>query len=175
MKEFCNCSSILDTSSIEKIKQMAKEAIVGTQMNPPESSEGIINNWIALISDIIRERNLVTIYEPEEEELDSAIMRVLFSAISKENVVDRAIGEIKLAIAWNRIDIVESAIFHKETGTGELLTLEDYRYLMPFALEMERTQFVKAFLEKGLFLRDFLTVGQLILLYNNTVRPLPNL
>ena len=155
----------MDENTIEKIRQMIKEVITGNVSVPDKAN---IEKCLGLITDIIRERTLVTIYDPDEE-LDSAIMRVLFSAISKENIVDRAIGEIKLAIAWNRIDIVKTAIFRKDSGTGELLTVEDYRYLMPIALQMDRIQFIKAFLEKGLILRNFLTVSQLILLYNNTV------
>ena len=134
-----------------------------------ENDKASLENLVTLIAEIMQARNLVAIYDPEEEELDSAIMRVLFSAISKENIIDRAIGEIKLAIAWNRIDIVESAIFRKESGTGELLTLADYKYLMPVAVEMDRVQFVKAFLKRGMLLQNFLTVGQLLLLYNNAV------
>ena len=160
------CSSILNTNAIENLKRIIQEALTGSDS---EADPSVIDNWLFLISDIIREQNLVTIYESEEEELDSAIMRALFSATSKENIVDRSIGEIKLAIAWNRMDIVETTIFRVESGKKELLTLEDYRYLMPIALEMDRIQFVKAFLENGLVLKDFLTVGQLILLYNKTV------
>ena len=122
-----------------------------------------------MVEEIVGARHLVAIYDSEQSlDLDSVILKVLFQAGSKQRVLDRGVGELKLAIAWNRIDMVEESLFNSSTGSISL-TQEDFRHLMALALSLKRVDFIKAFLEKGLRLRDFLTVSQLILLYNNTV------
>ncbi len=149
----------------DKIKQMLCE--VAPSKKP--ASEQELNQWVTWVEEIVRERNLIAIYDAElGEDLDSSILKVLFAAGGEERTVDRGMGELKLAITWNRIDMVQETLF-SERESRQMLTQEDYQYLMPVALHLDRVEFVKAFLERGLAMKKFLTVNQLILLYNKAV------
>ena len=140
---------------------------IAPKKHPPSESD--LQTWLGMVEEIARARNLVAIYDSEEnQDLDSVILKVLFQAGSHEGVDDRGMGEVKLAIAWNRIDMVEETIFKSKTGLVSL-TQQDLKYLMPVALSLNRVEFVKTFMQKGLILRDFLTVPQLLLMYNQAV------
>ena len=97
-----------------------------------------------------------------------------------------SIGELRLALAWNRFDMVQAAVFSAEARTAEatedaehqqhaghahlmrqqsVIRGEDLVSLMPFALEHSRVDFVKEFLERGLPLGEYLTVVELLRLY----------
>ena len=89
-----------------------------------------------------------------------------------------SIGELRLALAWNRFDMAQAAVFGAEAGTPEatedaprltrqqsVIRGEELVSLMPFALEHSRVDFVKEFLERGLPLGEYLTAAELLRLY----------
>ena len=69
---------------------------------------------------------------------------------------------LKLALEWNRDDLVKTYVF-----TGE----EDFKpyelaNLMEMALIQNRPKFVELLLENGLNVKSFLTIRRLLYLYN---------
>lgn len=94
------------------------------------------------------------------------------------------IAELRLALAWNRFDMALATVFGGEDGAAAEAT-EDAAHqqrsahpaihgeelvpLMPLALENSRVDFVKEFLERGLPVGEYLTVAELLRLYQ-TVR-----
>ena len=157
------CSrSIFGESLKVKIKSRLKD-----ELGSKDDSE--LNTWFEWVEEIVKARHLVAIYDCGEEELDSVILKVLFQVVAAQGRrVDRGMGELKLAIAWNRIDMVGENIFSENAVSGSL-SQTDFCYLMPVALSLDRVDFVRAFLENGLNLRNYLSIPQLLLLYNNNV------
>ena len=137
------------------------------ELSPKDDSE--LNTWFEWVEEIVKARHLIAIYDIGEEELDSVILKALFQlAKSQGRKTDGGIGEVKLAISWNRLDMVKENIFNKKAAHASL-SQADYCYLMPVALSLDRVDFVRAFLEHGFVLRNFLSISQLLLLYNNNV------
>lgn len=98
------------------------------------------------------------------------------------------IGELRLALAWNRFDMAQATVFapaatttaatedaaHQQTPTSTpgqqpAVRGEELVPLMSLALEHSRVDFVGEFLERGLPLGEYLTVAELLRLYQ-TVR-----
>ena len=129
--------------------------------------------WLERIKTIIQARNLITIYdhrkEKNEEEFDTIIIKSLFKVEEDQLKSDRGIGQLKLALALNRIDLLESTIFSPESKTVGLLNKKDLLMFMPYTIENFRVEFLKEFIERGVSIRDFLTVPQLLYLYNHCV------
>ncbi len=133
--------------------------------------------WYEWIIDILEHRELLTIYDAEGQEneedayLDAAILKALFKSTASQTSGDRGLGELKLALALNRMDMIKGIIFNSDssTGSGRGLTSEDYGYLLPFALQKDRVEFVKEFLIRGLIIKDYLTPNRLSQLYNKFV------
>uniref|UniRef100_A0A8D0EZ90 Transient receptor potential cation channel subfamily M member 2 n=1 Tax=Strix occidentalis caurina TaxID=311401 RepID=A0A8D0EZ90_STROC len=71
--------------------------------------------------------------------------------------------QLKLAVAWNRVDIARSEIFtddHEWKPT-------DLHPVMAAALISNKPEFVKLFLEQGVRLKEFVTWDTLVYLYDN--------
>uniref|UniRef100_A0A8B9PZT3 Transient receptor potential cation channel subfamily M member 2 n=1 Tax=Apteryx owenii TaxID=8824 RepID=A0A8B9PZT3_APTOW len=71
--------------------------------------------------------------------------------------------QLKLAVAWNRVDIARSEIFtddHEWRPT-------DLHPVMAAALISNKPEFVKLFLEQGVRLKEFVTWDTLVYLYDN--------
>ncbi|XP_025081227.1 transient receptor potential cation channel subfamily M member 2-like isoform X2 [Pomacea canaliculata] len=105
--------------------------------------------------------HLITVFELESRgshDVDKAILKALLKA-NKDQIMD----QLKLALAWNRIDVAKSEIFIDERPwpTG---VLND---VMITAIQLNRVDFVDLFLDNGVSLKDFLTVRRLLLLYND--------
>uniref|UniRef100_A0A8C8SGT9 Transient receptor potential cation channel subfamily M member 2 n=1 Tax=Pelusios castaneus TaxID=367368 RepID=A0A8C8SGT9_9SAUR len=71
--------------------------------------------------------------------------------------------QLKLAVAWNRVDIARSEIF---TDDHEW-KVSDLHPVMTAALLANKPEFVKLFLEQGVRLKEFVTWDTLIYLYEN--------
>uniref|UniRef100_A0A8D2JEF2 Transient receptor potential cation channel subfamily M member 2 n=1 Tax=Varanus komodoensis TaxID=61221 RepID=A0A8D2JEF2_VARKO len=71
--------------------------------------------------------------------------------------------QLKLAVAWNRVDIARSEIF---TDDHEWKP-SDLHPMMAAALITNKPEFVKLFLEQGVHLKEFVTWDTLIYLYEN--------
>ncbi|KAK3605981.1 hypothetical protein CHS0354_019660 [Potamilus streckersoni] len=114
------------------------------------------------IKDCLAKSELIHIFEWDSgtgaRDIDVAMLKALLKA-NKNHVMD----QLKLALAWNRIDIAKSEIFtdDKRWTTG---ILDD---IMLSAIQLNRVNFVELFLDNGVSLKEFLTIKRLLLLYNN--------
>ena len=137
-----------------------------------EKDSAYVLTWMRWVEEILQERDLITIFEAEEAsesvDLSSTILEALFKVARLQRLSDRGLGELKLALAWNRIDMAKDIIFKGGPADSTLTQLE-LQYLLPFALVKNRVEFVKAFLARGVNLQKFLSIQQLILLYNECV------
>jgi len=111
------------------------------------------------IEDLLRDKQMVSIYRLDDEvgsrDIDLAILRSLLRVANVQS-------QLKLALAWNRIDVARSDIFdqHRDEVTMEHLTESMFTALMD-----DKVDFVLLFLNEGLKLKDFLTVDVLCSLY----------
>ncbi|GMS92746.1 hypothetical protein PENTCL1PPCAC_14921, partial [Pristionchus entomophagus] len=87
----------------------------------------------------------------------------IFTALMKGTNLDR----MKLALAWNRVDIARSHIFG---GDAIWNKLEMHEALM-YALLHNRVDFVHLILENGVTMQNFLTFERLEQLYNSDLGP----
>ncbi|KAL4228805.1 Transient receptor putative cation channel subfamily M member 2 [Mactra antiquata] len=116
---------------------------------------------ISRIKDCLEKSDLMSVYEFDSrggvKKIDVAMLQALLKA-NKNQVMD----QLRLALAWNRIDVVKSDIFtdDKRWPTG---SLDD---VMLSAIQLNRIDFVELFLDHGVSLREFLTKKRLLALYN---------
>ncbi len=133
--------------------------------------------WFNQIEEMVNHRKLISVYDAGMgridggDYLDGSILKALFKSTANEALTDNGLSELKLALAWDRIDLVQDLVFNDDPSADqdEKLTGDHYFYLLPFALENERVAFVKEFLAHGLVINEFLTIKRLIILYNKTV------
>ncbi|XP_041117862.1 transient receptor potential cation channel subfamily M member 2-like isoform X2 [Polyodon spathula] len=127
-----------------------------------------ILEWTMKIQDIVRMQQLLTVFQLEKEDqndMDVAILQALLKASKsldnqgKENWDH----QLKLAVAWNRVDIAKSEIFTDDKQWKSI----DLSDVMLAALLGDKPDFVKLFLENGVDLKEFLTEKRLLALYNN--------
>uniref|UniRef100_A0A8C0AMW0 Transient receptor potential cation channel subfamily M member 2 n=1 Tax=Buteo japonicus TaxID=224669 RepID=A0A8C0AMW0_9AVES len=71
--------------------------------------------------------------------------------------------QLKLAVAWNRVDIARSEIFTDDYEWKPT----DLHPVMAAALISNKPEFVKLFLEQGVRLKEFVTWDTLVYLYDN--------
>ncbi|GCC19199.1 hypothetical protein chiPu_0018262 [Chiloscyllium punctatum] len=131
-------------------------------------SEREITSWTKKIQDIVRMRELLTVFRTEKssnDELDVAILEALLKASTSHGHKgqENLDHQMKLAVAWNRVDIAKSTIFtdNKHWKPHHL------HQAMFAALVSDKPGFVELFLENGVNLREFLTPEILERLYNN--------
>ncbi|XP_070298349.1 transient receptor potential cation channel subfamily M member 5-like [Salvelinus sp. IW2-2015] len=70
-----------------------------------------ITNWTKLIQKILDNGHLLTVHDPEQEssELDTVILKALVKACkSQSQEAQDFLDELKLAVAWNRLDIARA-------------------------------------------------------------------
>ncbi|XP_078407809.1 transient receptor potential cation channel subfamily M member 2 isoform X2 [Cetorhinus maximus] len=89
-------------------------------------SEQKIISWTKKIQDIVRMRELLTVFRAEKsrnDELDVAILQALLKASSLrgQQGQENLDHQLKLAVAWNRVDIAKSNIFTDDKQWKELL------------------------------------------------------
>ncbi len=134
------------------------------------------DQWFSQIEEMVSKRNLVTVYDAGSgrvdggDYLDGAILKALFKSTSGEELADNGLSELKLALSWNRIDLVKDVFKDPSTcDVSQRLTSEHFAYLLPFALEKDRIDFVNEFLANGLDASEFMTIERLNILYNKSV------
>ncbi|KAK3787677.1 hypothetical protein RRG08_031907 [Elysia crispata] len=116
---------------------------------------------VGWVEECCKNLDLLSVFELDSQnsakDVDLAILKALLKA-KKNNVMD----QLKLALAWNRIDVAKSEIFTDENRwpTGRL---DD---IMLSAIQLNRVDFVELFLDHGVSLKDFLTIKRLLILYN---------
>uniref|UniRef100_A0A8B9CL03 Transient receptor potential cation channel subfamily M member 2 n=1 Tax=Anser brachyrhynchus TaxID=132585 RepID=A0A8B9CL03_9AVES len=131
-------------------------------------TEGKLVEWTKKIQDIVRSQHLLTIFREGkygQQDVDVAILQALFKASQNQDHFGRENWDhqLKLAVAWNRVDIARSEVF---TDNHEWKPT-DLHPVMAAALISNKPEFVKLFLEQGVRLKEFATWDTLIYLYNN--------
>ncbi|XP_051899496.1 transient receptor potential cation channel subfamily M member 2 isoform X2 [Pristis pectinata] len=131
-------------------------------------SERDIILWTKKIQDIIRMRELLTVFRANtsgNDDLDVAILQALLKASSSSGHQwqENLDHQLQLAVAWNRLDIAKSHIF-----TDDKQWKSSHLHQATFAaLVGNKPGFVELFLENGVNLSEFLSPRMLVRLYNN--------
>uniref|UniRef100_A0A8C7X9S6 Transient receptor potential cation channel, subfamily M, member 5 n=1 Tax=Oryzias sinensis TaxID=183150 RepID=A0A8C7X9S6_9TELE len=138
------------------------ELLLDTFPNAHHSAD--ISNWVKLIQKILDHGHLLTVHDPEQEtsELDTVILKALVKACkSQSQEAQDFLDELKLAVAWNRVDIAKSDIFNGDVEWKAC----DLEEVMMDALINDKPDFVRLFVDNGVNLGEFLTYGRLQELY----------
>uniref|UniRef100_A0A8C5LER0 Transient receptor potential cation channel subfamily M member 2 n=1 Tax=Jaculus jaculus TaxID=51337 RepID=A0A8C5LER0_JACJA len=131
-------------------------------------TESWIIEWTKKIQDIVRRRQLLTIFregKDGQQDVDVAILQALLKASRSQDHFghENWDHQLKLAVAWNRVDIARSEIFTDEWQWKPA----DLHPMMTAALISNKPEFVKLFLENGVRLKEFVTWDILLYLYEN--------
>ncbi|XP_059865742.1 transient receptor potential cation channel subfamily M member 2 [Delphinus delphis] len=131
-------------------------------------TESRIVEWTKKIQDIVRRRQLLTVFregKDGQQDVDVAILQALLKASRSHDHFghENWDHQLKLAVAWNRVDIARSEIFtdERQWKPSELYPM------MTAALIANKPEFVKLFLENGVRLKEFVTWDTLLYLYEN--------
>ncbi|XP_076975263.1 transient receptor potential cation channel subfamily M member 2 isoform X2 [Tamandua tetradactyla] len=131
-------------------------------------TESRIVEWTKKIQDIVRRRQLLTVFREGRDgqhHMDVAILQALLKASRDHDPFGHRNWDhqLKLAVAWNRVDIARSEIFSDERPWKPA----DLHPVMAAALISNKPEFVKLFLENGVQLKEFVTWDALLYLYEN--------
>ncbi|XP_055975296.1 transient receptor potential cation channel subfamily M member 2 isoform X2 [Sorex fumeus] len=124
--------------------------------------------WTKKIQDIVRRRQLLTIFrdgKDGQQDVDVAILQALLKASRSRDHFGHESWDhqLKLAVAWNRVDIARSEIFTDECQWKP----SDLHPMMTAALISNKPEFVRLFLENGVRLKEMVTWDVLLWLYGN--------
>uniref|UniRef100_A0A6Q2XD01 Transient receptor potential cation channel, subfamily M, member 4a n=1 Tax=Esox lucius TaxID=8010 RepID=A0A6Q2XD01_ESOLU len=129
-------------------------------------SETEMDKLVEQVLSIYQNKDLITVYHGEQEgpdDFDTVLLKALVQA-SKQRVSSNSspyTEELKLAVAWNRVDIAKSELFNADIQWK----YEDLEDSMTDALINDKPQFVRLFTENGLNILDYMTYGRLESLY----------
>nr|XP_019601291.1 PREDICTED: transient receptor potential cation channel subfamily M member 2 isoform X2 [Rhinolophus sinicus] len=131
-------------------------------------TEGMMVEWTKKIQDIVRRRQLLTIFREGKDgqhDVDMAILQALLKASQSCDHFghENWDHQLKLAVAWNRVDIARSEIFTDERQWKP----SELHPMMTAALISNKPEFVKLFLENGVRLQDLVTWDTLLYLYEH--------
>ncbi|KAJ8364315.1 hypothetical protein SKAU_G00131460 [Synaphobranchus kaupii] len=134
----------------------------------PSEKEGQTDKLTEMALNICQNRELITIYHGEQEgpdDFDTVLLKALVRASKQRDPNDTSpyTEELKLAVAWNRVDIAKSELFNGDIQ-WKYSDLEDS---MTDALVNNKPQFVRLFTENGLNILDYLTYKRLESLYSS--------
>ncbi|XP_077304778.1 transient receptor potential cation channel subfamily M member 2 [Lithobates pipiens] len=132
-------------------------------------TEDKIVEWTKKIQDIMRYSQLLTIFQADKDDqhdIDVAILQALLKASLSldQQGHENWDHQLKLAVAWNRVDIAKSEIFTDDHQWKP----SDLHPVMTAALIDNKPAFVKLFLEHGVRLEEYATQETILKLYNNT-------
>uniref|UniRef100_A0A2K6EV09 Transient receptor potential cation channel subfamily M member 5 n=1 Tax=Propithecus coquereli TaxID=379532 RepID=A0A2K6EV09_PROCO len=126
-----------------------------------------IVHWTKLLQNITAHPHLLTVHDFEQEgseELDTVILKALVKACkSHSQEAQDYLDELKLAVAWDRVDIAKSEIFNGDVEWKS----RDLEEVMMDALVSNKPEFVRLFVDNGADVADFLTYGRLQQLYRS--------
>ncbi|XP_067088532.1 transient receptor potential cation channel subfamily M member 4a [Osmerus mordax] len=116
---------------------------------------------------IYQNRDLITVFHGEQEgpdDFDTVLLKALVRASKRiSSDASEYIEELKLAVAWNRVDIAKSELFNGDIQWR----YEDLEDSMTDALVNDKPQFVRLFTQNGLNILDYLTYRRLETLYRS--------
>ncbi|XP_048362343.1 transient receptor potential cation channel subfamily M member 2 isoform X1 [Sphaerodactylus townsendi] len=152
------------------IKLIQKELRTFFKDSYEQFTENKIVEWTKKIQDIVRHRPLLTIFregKDGQQDVDVAVLQAMLKASRYRDNFGRENWDhqLRLAVAWNRVDIARSEIF---TDNHEWKPC-DLHPMMAAALIANKPEFVKLFLEQGVRLKEFVTWDTLNYLYENLV------
>uniref|UniRef100_A0A3P9N6Q6 Transient receptor potential cation channel, subfamily M, member 5 n=1 Tax=Poecilia reticulata TaxID=8081 RepID=A0A3P9N6Q6_POERE len=122
------------------------ELLLDTFPNAHHSTD--ISNWVKLV------RAMHTAGRP-------TLTKICTSCKSQSQEAQDFLDELKLAVAWNRVDIAKSDIFNGDVEWKAC----DLEEVMMDALINDKPDFVRLFVDNGVNLGEFLTYGRLQELY----------
>ncbi|XP_045433082.1 transient receptor potential cation channel subfamily M member 4 isoform X5 [Pipistrellus kuhlii] len=117
----------------------------------------------AQVERIMTRKELLTVYSSEDgpEEFETIVLRALVKACGSSEA-SAYLDELRLAVAWNRVDIAQSELFR---GDIQWRSVHLEASLMD-ALLNDRPEFVRLLISHGLSLGHFLTPARLAQLYS---------
>ncbi|GAB1292064.1 Transient receptor potential cation channel subfamily M member 4 [Apodemus speciosus] len=117
----------------------------------------------AQVERIVTRKELLTVYSSEDgsEEFETIVLRALVKACGSSEA-SAYLDELRLAVAWNRVDIAQSELFR---GDIQWRSFHLEASLMD-ALLNDRPEFVRLLISHGLSLGHFLTPMRLAQLYS---------
>uniref|UniRef100_A0ABI7YB41 PTPRF interacting protein alpha 3 n=1 Tax=Felis catus TaxID=9685 RepID=A0ABI7YB41_FELCA len=117
----------------------------------------------AQVERIMTRKELLTVYSSEDgpEEFETIVLRALVKACGSSEA-SAYLDELRLAVAWNRVDIAQSELFR---GDIEWRSFHLEASLMD-ALLNDRPEFVRLLISHGLSVGHFLTPTRLTQLYS---------
>ncbi|XP_078289957.1 transient receptor potential cation channel subfamily M member 5 isoform X1 [Panthera onca] len=156
---FVNQPHLLVPQAVEK---QFKEKFPGERL----CWEDVVH-WTQLLQNITSHPHLLTVHDFEQEgseELDTIILKALIKACkSHSQEAQDYLDELKLAVAWDRVDIAKSEIFNGDVEWKS----RDLEEVMMDALVSDKPEFVRLFVDNGADVADFLTLGRLQQLYRS--------
>ncbi|XDV13088.1 hypothetical protein PO909_001584 [Leuciscus waleckii] len=130
-------------------------------------SETDLEKLVDQVLSIYDNRDLITVFHGDKEgpdDFDTIILKALVRAAKRDsNDASEYTEELKLAVAWNRVDIAKSELFNGEIQWR----YEDLEESMTDALVNDKPHFVRLFVETGLNILDYLTHHRLEGLYSS--------
>ncbi|XP_028841109.1 transient receptor potential cation channel subfamily M member 4a isoform X2 [Denticeps clupeoides] len=133
-------------------------------------SDAKLEKLVDRVISIYQNRDLITVFNGEQEgadDFDTVLLRALVKASrrlsSDASDATEYIEELKLAVAWNKVDFAKSELFSGDIQ-WHYSDLED---CMADALVNDKPQFVRLFVENGLNILDYLNYGRLEKLYGS--------
>ncbi|XP_048780497.1 transient receptor potential cation channel subfamily M member 2-like isoform X2 [Ostrea edulis] len=140
--------SVTDSMLPKKVRRAIEETL----------GDGNVESHWKILRECVLRRELVTVFDYRSTlEIDVAILKGLLKA-NKDQIFD----QLKLALAWNRIDIAKSEIFTED----KIWPLGSLNEILHSAITQDRVDFVDLLLDNGISLKDFVTTERLLLLYN---------
>ncbi|XP_008288443.1 transient receptor potential cation channel subfamily M member 4a [Stegastes partitus] len=116
---------------------------------------------------IYQNRELITVFHGEQEgsdDFDTVLLKALVRASKRvSSEASECTEELKLAVAWNRVDIAKTELFNGDIQWK----YDDLEDSMTDALVNDKPQFVRLFCENGLNILDYLTYQRLESLYRS--------
>ncbi|KAM4531646.1 transient receptor potential cation channel subfamily M member 4a [Odontesthes bonariensis] len=130
-------------------------------------AEAELGKLVETALSIYQNRELITIFHGEQEgsdDFDTVLLKALVRASKRvSSKASEYTEELKLAVAWNRVDIAKTELFN-----GDIQWMfKDLEESMTDALINDKPQFVRLFCENGLNIIDYLTYERLESLYRS--------
>ncbi|XP_072860517.2 transient receptor potential cation channel subfamily M member 4 [Pogona vitticeps] len=154
-----DCLAVLleETQPGEPLKALAIKKMQGKF--PDDELEGLAEE----VERIGALRELVTVYSDQEglEEFETILLKALVKACRRSSEASSYLDELRLAVAWNRVDIASTELFRGDI-LWEPSLLEGP---MRDALLGDRPALVRLFVENGVDVGQILTWKQLEHLY----------
>ncbi|XP_061181480.1 transient receptor potential cation channel subfamily M member 2-like [Saccostrea echinata] len=142
--------SVTDNSIPNKLRKTIGETL----------GQDKIEEYYTILCECVVQRELVTVFDYHSTlGIDVAILKSLLKA-NKDQVFD----QLKLALAWNRIDIAKSEIFTED----KIWPPGSLHEILFSAIKQDRVDFVDLLLDNGISFKDFVTQERLLKLYNTT-------